>query len=99
MSSFRGDQDQENSLGSYLQPNLPKIPARLVNNQLAVSERLEGKNVAQQRLPTRGASPTTQQSRLVNAEIAMQGLEYAGIVHRVCERYLRLRAYIVIKGE
>ncbi|NJD57876.1 MAG: hypothetical protein FIA98_00550 [Anaerolineae bacterium] len=95
--SFGGDLDRENSLGFYGQPNLPRIPTRLVSNQLAVDDEQVGKNVAQQRLQIRGAHPTTKQSQLFNEEIASQGLEYAGIVHRVCERYLRLRAHIVIK--
>jgi hypothetical protein len=97
VSSFGGRLDRENSLGIFSQPNLPRIPARLVSNQLAVDDEQEGKNVAQQRLQIRGAHPTTKQSQLFNEEIASQGLEYAGIVHRVCKRYLRLRAHIVIK--
>ena len=98
MSSFRGGLDREKSLGSY-QPNLSKIPARLVNNQQAVDEELEGKNVVQQRLHIRGPSLTRKQSQRVNEEIASQGLESAGITHRVCERYLWLGTHIVIKGE
>ncbi len=99
ISSFDGGLDREKSLGSYHRPNMLKIPAGLVNNQLAVDEELEGKNVVQQRLHIRGPSLTRKQSQRVNEEIASQGLESAGIVHRVCERYLRLGTHIVIKGE
>ena len=99
MSSFRGGLDREKSLGSDRQPNLSKIPAGLVNNQLAVDEELEGKNVVQQRLHIRGPSLTRKQSQRVNEEIASQSLESAGIAHRVCERYLWLGTHIVINGE
>jgi hypothetical protein len=100
ISRFRGGQKRENLLGhgDHVNPNLREVPVMLARNQRVAGEKQEGKNVVLQRLHNRRAYPAQEQSQRYNEEIATQSLEFAGSIHRVCKRYLRLRTYFVISG-